>query len=79
MFHWRMFRKLCAGCANMEAGMDISWRRNYADKRHPSRILYLGPDQRPVTPDPSADSFRSWIRHTGSIRGAWPTVGEPLP
>jgi hypothetical protein len=40
--------------------------------------LYLGPGQRPVTPDPSADSFRSWIRHKGSIRGAWPTVGEPL-
>jgi hypothetical protein len=38
--------------------------------------LYLGPDQKPVTPDPASDQFRSLIRHTGTIRGTWPAV-EP--
>ena len=36
--------------------------------------LYLGGDDRPVTPSPDADSFASLRRHTGSVRGAWPTV-----
>jgi hypothetical protein len=36
--------------------------------------LYLAPNQTPVTPDPSADSFRALIRHRGCIRGAWPVV-----
>ena len=50
-------------CASMEAGGVISWPRNYADKRHPGRDMYLGTEQRPVTPDPSVDLFSSWIRH----------------
>lgn len=36
--------------------------------------LYLGPDQSPVTPDPTAEDFASMARHMGSVRGAWPTV-----
>ena len=40
--------------------------------------LYLGPDQNPVTPDPTSDGFRTMIRHTGCIRGAWPTL-SPYP
>lgn len=36
--------------------------------------LYLGPDHKPVTPDPASDQFRSLIRHAGTVRGAWPSV-----
>lgn len=36
--------------------------------------LYLGPNQTPVTPDATADSFRTLNRHKGCIRGAWPIV-----
>ena len=36
--------------------------------------LYLGPDQTPVTPDPTSDRFAAFTRHRGSIQGAWPTV-----
>ncbi|OGV67347.1 MAG: hypothetical protein A2498_06390 [Lentisphaerae bacterium RIFOXYC12_FULL_60_16] len=41
--------------------------------------LYLGPNQKPMTPDTATDSFRTLTRHTGSIRGAWPTVTIPPP
>jgi hypothetical protein len=36
--------------------------------------LYVGRDQAPTTPDVSSAGFRTLIRHTGCIRGAWPTV-----
>lgn len=36
--------------------------------------LYLGRDHAPITPDVSSAGFRAVIRHTGGIRGAWPTV-----
>lgn len=36
--------------------------------------LYLDSRQTPVTPDPASAAFRSLHRHTGCIRGAWPTV-----
>lgn len=36
--------------------------------------LYVGPDSRPVAPDPAADGFRLLVRHRGCVRGAWPTV-----
>jgi hypothetical protein len=36
--------------------------------------LYLGPQQDPVNPNPTAADFPVLIRHRGSIRGAWPTV-----
>jgi hypothetical protein len=38
--------------------------------------LYLMTDQVPVIPDPGAETFRLLIRHSGSVRGAWPTVTE---
>ena len=41
--------------------------------------LDLGPNQTPVTPDTTADSFRVLIRHKGCIRGAWPTVNPGTP
>ena len=36
--------------------------------------LYLDLDRIPVTPDPSADSSATLIRHRGSVRGAWPVI-----
>ena len=36
--------------------------------------LYVGPDRHPVAPNPTADGFRSLIRHRGRVRGAWPSV-----
>jgi hypothetical protein len=36
--------------------------------------LYLDADNKPVTPDPTSDSFPRLIRHRGSVRGAWPTI-----
>ena len=36
--------------------------------------LYLDPENNPVTPDPASLAFRSWTRHFGSIRGAWPRI-----
>jgi len=41
--------------------------------------LYLGPDQRPVTPAPTASDFSALVRHMGSTRGAWPTVTPYAP
>lgn len=65
-------------------GLKQRWLAALAEARNlvaalpPDEIgcLYLGPDQRPVTPDPAHESFRTWIRHKGTLRGAWPTV-EP--
>ena len=36
--------------------------------------LYLGPDQRPLTPDATAPQFDRLKRHRGRVRGAWPTM-----
>ena len=36
--------------------------------------LYLGPDQRPRTPDPKSSDFPGLTRHHGRVRGAWPTL-----
>ncbi len=36
--------------------------------------LYLNRDKTPITPDAASADFRSLIRHSGCIRGAWPTV-----
>ncbi len=36
--------------------------------------LYLGPSGEPVTPSPAATDFPALKRHSGSARGAWPTV-----
>ena len=36
--------------------------------------LYLGPDQRPRTPDPNSPDFPRLTRHYGRVRGAWPTL-----
>lgn len=36
--------------------------------------LYLGPAGSPCTPEPSAPSFRTLVRHYGSVGGAWPVV-----
>ena len=36
--------------------------------------LYVDSDRRPVAPDPTADGFRSLVRHRGCARGAWPTI-----
>lgn len=65
-------------------GLKLRWlaaleeARNLVAVLPPDEIgcLYLDSNQSPVTPNPSADSFRTWIRHKGSLRGAWPTV-EP--
>ena len=40
--------------------------------------LYLGPDQRPRTPEVTTAEFRTLTRHRGRVRGAWPTV-SPYP
>jgi hypothetical protein len=36
--------------------------------------LYLDPDSKPVTPDPSSPEFPKLTCHFGSIRGAWPKI-----
>jgi hypothetical protein len=36
--------------------------------------LYLDPENRPVTPDPSSPDFAELTRHKGSVRGAWPKM-----
>lgn len=36
--------------------------------------LYIDRNQKPVTPEPSHADFRTFIRHEGCIRGAWPLV-----
>jgi len=36
--------------------------------------LYLDQSHTPVNPVPSEPAFTSLIRHTGSVKGAWPTV-----
>ena len=36
--------------------------------------LYLDRGQQPATPDPSSGTFLALVRHTGSLRGAWPTI-----
>lgn len=41
--------------------------------------LYLSSDGKPIAPDPESESFGSWGRHFGSVRGAWPTVSPPFP
>ena len=38
--------------------------------------LYLGPDGQPQTPDATSSRFRQLTRHTGRVRGAWPTVSR---
>ena len=38
--------------------------------------LYLGSDGQPQTPDVSSSGFRHLTRHTGRVRGAWPTVSR---
>jgi hypothetical protein len=40
--------------------------------------LYLDQNHSPVNPVPSEPTFSSLLRHTGSVRGAWPSV-SPLP
>lgn len=37
--------------------------------------LYLSPEGTPVTPDPDIPDFEKLIRHFGSVRGAWPSIG----
>jgi hypothetical protein len=36
--------------------------------------LYLDPENKPVTPDPSSPDFLKLTRHFGSICGAWPKI-----
>jgi hypothetical protein len=36
--------------------------------------LYLDQENRPITPDPESSDFGKWLRHRGSIRGAWPKI-----
>jgi hypothetical protein len=36
--------------------------------------LYLGREHQPVTPDPNSLDFPAFIRHRGSICGAWPSI-----
>jgi hypothetical protein len=36
--------------------------------------LYLGPENKPVTPDPDGPDFPNLKRHFGSVRGAWPKM-----
>lgn len=50
--------------------------RHLVDALPPEELgcLYLGPDRSPVTPDPTEEGFAELIRHTGSTKGAWPTV-----
>lgn len=38
--------------------------------------LYLGSDGQPQTPDVASSGFRHLTRHTGRVRGAWPTVSH---
>jgi hypothetical protein len=38
--------------------------------------LYLGRENRPVTPDPDISEFHTLTRHFGSVRGAWPTISS---
>ena len=38
--------------------------------------LYVDTDRRPVAPGPTAEGFRSLVRHRGRVRGAWPTVSR---
>lgn len=37
--------------------------------------LYLTSDGTPITPDPTISDFNSLVRHFGSVRGAWPSIG----
>jgi hypothetical protein len=41
--------------------------------------LYLDARGVPRTPDPRHSEFPKWIRHFGSIKGAWPKLGEGSP
>ena len=36
--------------------------------------LYLNHQDKPVTPDPSAEDFNKLIRHEGCVYGAWTTI-----
>jgi len=38
--------------------------------------LYLDNQGQAVTPDPTAPGFVNLRRHFGSVRGAWPPVGQ---
>ena len=38
--------------------------------------LYLGPDGQPQTPEVTSPRFHQLTRHTGRVRGAWPTVSR---
>ncbi len=39
--------------------------------------LYLNAAGQPVCPDPAAPEFQKLTRHFGSVKGAWPRIGEP--
>lgn len=41
---------------------------------HDLGCLYLNHQDKPVTPDPSAEDFNKLIRHEGCVYGAWPTI-----
>jgi hypothetical protein len=38
--------------------------------------LYLDSQNNPVTPDPDDSAFSTLQRHSGSVRGAWPTISQ---
>ena len=50
--------------------------RDLVDALPPGEVgmLYLD-GKKPVTPDPRSNCFEALVRHEGSIRGAWPSVG----
>lgn len=57
--------------------LDARARAEFLFDRLPAEELgcfYLGPENKPLTPDPSSSDFASLWRHFGSIRGAWPKI-----
>jgi len=50
--------------------------RDLIGKLPPSEVgcLYLNAQAEPVTPDPQQPVFKTFTRHFGSVKGAWPKI-----
>jgi hypothetical protein len=72
---------------NLTRALDLKQlKRQWLDARERARelferlpaeefgCLYLDRENKPVTPDPDSPEFPALTRHTGCVRGAWPSV-----